>query len=418
VTTDRDLRRNVVLLGADHALYLIGLSFVSQSTILPAFAAHLGATNVIIGAIPALMTLGWFLPALFAAHHTRRLSAKLPFILRYTSLERVPFLIMALVAFFVAARAPALALAILLLVLLVVTGTSGVLIPAWMDVIARAIPSGLRGRFFGVSSSIAGIGGFVGSLGTAYVLAAVAPPASYGVCFLAAAITTGLAWIALALVREPLDAPAADKVALRGFVGLVLGIVRSDRNLAWFLAARSCTGVASMSSGFFAVYALRNLGAADWQVGLFTSAWLAGQVAANVVFGWLADRVGHRSVLMAGTAAAAGANVVALVTGSPETYALTFALAGVNQAAYNVSGGNMLLEFARDPEERATYIGLGNTALAPIYFSVPLLAGVLADHFGLPLVFSVAFGAGLLGVLVFWLRVRDPRALAAPVTAE
>jgi MFS family permease len=418
VTTDRDLRRNAVLLGADYALFLIGLSFVSQSTILPAFAAHLGATNLIIGAIPALMTLGWFLPALFAAHHTRRLSAKLPFILRYTSLERVPFLIMALVVFFVAPRAPALTLAIFLLVLLVVTGTGGVLIPAWMDVIARAIPSGLRGRFFGVSSSIAGVGGFVGSFGTAYVLATVPPPASYGVCFLAAAVMTGLSWIALAMVREPFGAPAAERVALRGFVGLVFGILRSERNLAWFLAARSCTGVASMSTGFFAVYALRTLGAADWQVGLFTSAFLAGQVAANVAFGWMADRVGHRSVLVAGTVAAAGANVVALMTGSSDTYALTFVLSGVNQAAYNVSGGTMLLDFARDPEERATYVGLGNTALAPIYCSVPLLAGVLADRFGLPLVFIIALGAGLLGVLAFLLCVRDPRTMKAPVTVR
>jgi hypothetical protein len=36
------------------AFFLVGLSFASQSTILPAFAAHLGASNLVIGAIPAL----------------------------------------------------------------------------------------------------------------------------------------------------------------------------------------------------------------------------------------------------------------------------------------------------------------------------------------------------------------------------
>ena len=418
MATDRALRRNVVLLGADHALFLIGLSFASPSTILPAFAAHLGATNVTIGAIPALMTLGWFLPPLFAAHHTRGLSRKLPFVLRYTSLERVPFVVMALLAFATAERAPALTLAALLLMLLVITGTGGVLMPALMDVVARAIPEGLRGRFFGVSSSAAGVGGFVGSFGTAYVLATVAAPASYGVCFLAAAVMMGLSWIALGMVREPVASPAAERMPLRGFVGLVLGILRSDRDLAWFLAARACTGVASMSSGFFTVYALRALGAADWQVGVFTSALLAGQVAANAVFGWMADRVGHRSVLIAGTAAVAGANVVALMTASLEAYALTFVLSGVNQAAYSVSGGNMLLDFARDPEERATYVGLGNTALAPVYCSAPLLAGVMADRLGLPAVFSVALGVGLLGVILFAFRVRDPRALTAAAGAR
>ena len=65
--------RNVLLLGADYGLFLVGLAFASQSTILPAFAAWLGAPNVVIGAIPAVMTLGWFLPSLFAAGHTETL---------------------------------------------------------------------------------------------------------------------------------------------------------------------------------------------------------------------------------------------------------------------------------------------------------------------------------------------------------
>ena len=63
------VRHNLVALGVDHAVFMLGLSFASQATILPAFAAHLGAPNVVIGAIPAVMTLGWFLPSLFAAGH-------------------------------------------------------------------------------------------------------------------------------------------------------------------------------------------------------------------------------------------------------------------------------------------------------------------------------------------------------------
>jgi hypothetical protein len=57
--TPPHLRHNVVALGADYALFMVALAFVSPSTILPAFAAWLGAPNVVIGAIPAVMTLGW-----------------------------------------------------------------------------------------------------------------------------------------------------------------------------------------------------------------------------------------------------------------------------------------------------------------------------------------------------------------------
>ena len=101
---------NVVALAVDFGLFLVGLSFASVATILPAFARHLDAPNVVIGAIPAVMTAGWWLPSLFAAGHTQALARKLPFVLRYTVWERVPFLVLAAVAFWVAPVAPAAAL--------------------------------------------------------------------------------------------------------------------------------------------------------------------------------------------------------------------------------------------------------------------------------------------------------------------
>src|SRR5207244_3610812 len=199
----RDLRHHLAGLGADYALFGVGLSFASQSTILPAFAAHLGAPNVVIGAIPAVMTLGWFLPSLFAAGHTEALSRKLPFVLRYTVWERVPFLVLALAAFVVAERAPALVLGVLLTLLLVITGVGGVLMPAWMDVVGRAIPVTLRGRFFAASNLAAAAAGFAGSFLSAHVLATMPAPASFGVCFLCASACMALSYAALALVREP-----------------------------------------------------------------------------------------------------------------------------------------------------------------------------------------------------------------------
>ena len=65
-----NLRRNVLALGGDFALYMVGLAFASQATILPAFAEALGAPNIVIGAIPAATTLGWLLPSVFVAGHT------------------------------------------------------------------------------------------------------------------------------------------------------------------------------------------------------------------------------------------------------------------------------------------------------------------------------------------------------------
>ncbi len=292
------LRHNVAALGADYAFFVVGLTLASQSTLLPAFAAYLGAPNVVVGAIPAVMTLGWFLPSLFAAGHTEALPRKLPFILRYTVWERVPFAILALTAFFIAGPAPVLALVLLLLMLLVTTGVGGVLMPAWMDLIGRVIPVTARGRFFAFANLAASAGGFAGSFAIASVLAAVAAPASYGVCFAFATVCMALSYIALAFVREPAAVATAERVTLRAYLSRMPALLGRDRNLSWYLGARAFAVVGSVGGGFYTVYALAAWQAPPSQVGVFTTLMTLGQMGANLVLGWLADRHGHRLVII------------------------------------------------------------------------------------------------------------------------
>ncbi len=395
-------------LGLDFALFLVGMSFASQQTILPAFAAHLGAPNVLIGAIPAVMTVGWLLPSLFTAGHTEALPKKLPFVLKYTLWERVPFLGLALVAFFLAAPAPRLALALTLGLLLVMTSVGGALMPAWMDVVGRAIPTRRRGRFFALAHLLASAGGLVASLATAYILAAFAPPVGYGLCFLAGAGFLGVSYLALSRAREPEPADPSPAVPLRTYLGRIPGLLRRDRDLAWFLVARGFGILAAMATAFYTVFALRAHAAPASHVGLFTALLLLGQMVGTAMLGWLADRGGHRLVLLAGMTAILAANVVALTAPSLQPFSLVFALAGVHLAAINISARTVLLEFAPAAGERPTYLGLGNTALAPVSFGAPLVAGLMADTLGFESVFGAAALFGLVG-LALTARVREPR---------
>jgi MFS family permease len=409
----RHVRHNVVALGFDFGLFLVGLSFASQSTILPAFAAHLGASNLIIGAIPALMTLGWNLPSLFAAGYTESLARKLPFVLRYTIWERLPFVGLAAVAFFLARPAPGASLALMLGMLLVITSAGGLLMPAWMDIVARAVPVGLRGRFFAVASLLGGVGGLLGSALTAWVLARMPAPDGYAVCFLMAALCMGLSYVALARVRESRAAATAAAPPLGVYLRRAGRMLREDRNLAWFLLARALVFVGMMASGFYTVYALRHYAAPDWAVGVFTTALLAGQMGGNVALGALADRVGHLAPLAIGAGALVLANVGAWVAPSLELFITVFALQGLHLAAVNVSGLNVLLEFAPSPAARPTYVGLGTTLLTPVAFGAPLVAGLMADAFGFPAVFLVSALGSLAGLVLLLARVREPRHLPA-----
>jgi MFS family permease len=418
VTPDQAvLRHNVIALGADYGMFIVGLSFASQATILPAFAAYLGAPNVVIGAIPAVMTVGWFLPSLFAAGHTQTLARRLPFVLRYTVWERLPYLVMAATAIFIAERAPALALGLLLLALLTATGVGGALMPAWMDVVGRSIPVGMRGRFFAVASVAASAAGFAGSFGTAYVLATVPAPLSFGLCFLAASVCLAISYAALLRVREPATAVPAPRVPLRAYLARVPALLRGNRNLSWFLTARAFAIAGMMATGFYTVYGMRVWGASPAQVGVFTTLLLAGQTAGYLALGWLADRAGQRLVIMTGIAAALAANLTALTAPSVAVFSVVFVLAGIQMASVALSSHNVMLEFAPTPDEQPTYVGLGATAMAPVAFGAPVLAGVLADAAGFAAVFATAIGCAGVALCVLLARVRDPRHLRALATS-
>ena len=403
------LRHNVVALGLDFGLFLVGLSFAGQATILPAFAAHLGAPNVVIGAIPALMTVGWYLPPLFVAGYTESLARKLPFIVRYTVWERVPYLVLAAVALLLAERAPGLSLAVFLAMLLLIAGTGGVLMPAWMDVVGRAIPTRLRGRFFALTSMFAGVAGLGAGLVTAWILAAVPAPRSYGLCFLVASGFLLLSYVALASVKEPPGPAGTPAASLARQLRRVPALLRANPNLAWFLTTRAFATVGGVAGGFYTVYAITVLGTPAWRAGVFTTAIIVGKLAGDAVLGWVADRAGHRAVLIVGVAASVVGNAIALIAHSADALDLVFALVGVQFAAHNVSGLNVLLEFAPSVAERPTYIGLGLTAVAPIAFVAPLAAGLLADAVGFRAVFLGAALGGLAALTILVGVVRDPR---------
>ena len=193
------LRRNVLALGGDFALYMVGLAFASQSTILPAFAASLGAPNIVIGAIPAATTLGWLLPRSSWRATRRRSTRSFRSCCATPSGSGRPYLVLALSAFLLAERAPTLALGVLLLVLLGMTGVSGALLPG--------VDGGRRTRDppHAPGTILRGVEHHrlprrsCGELRDASILAAVRAPASYGVCFLRRPVCMALSYVVLAV---------------------------------------------------------------------------------------------------------------------------------------------------------------------------------------------------------------------------
>jgi MFS family permease len=406
-----NLRRNYFTLSCDWVLFVFALSLVSSSTVMPAFAQRLGASNLVIGAIPAAFTLGFFLPGIFSASYIEQLPRKLPFLLRFTLGERVPLLVVAVAAYALAQSHPLVVLVILLLSVGSMAAASGSLWPGWTELVAKVIPVHLRGRMFAYSS---GLGALLGLLATAvvgYFLEAFRFPLNYSLCFGAAFVAAIASYGVVATTREYPLASTKPPVSLGLYLRAVPAVLRRDPDFTWFLVVRGCVNAGGLANGFFTASALRELHAAEWQVAAFTSFLLLGQTLGNALLGYVGDRRGQKLVLAAGVVTQVVANLVALAAVDVSAFYVVFLLVGASNGAAQIAGGVLPLEYA-GPADRPTYVALATAAISPVVVLAPLVGGIIADQLGYRPVFALATVLSIISVVTSS-RLRDPRQKAA-----
>ena len=401
-------RHNFTVMALDFACYSVAMTFASTATILPAFVERLGAPNVIIGAMPAIATVGYSLPSLLVANYIERLPRKLPYIIKVGALERLAMLAFAGVALLLAATRPTLALVASLLAFAAMTLLGGAILPAWMDMFGKVMPLHYRGRQLATSSALGAVVGIGGALLSGRYLARYPFPTSYGLCFITGFAAFVLSFVFLAATREPAVPTGKEHVGLATYLRRMPAILRGDRSYAWYLAGKCIGTLAAVGAGFYTVFALRDLAAPEWQIARFTLMLLLGQTVASMLLGYLADRKGHKAVLLAGGLAILGASLVALTAAGVERMYVVFLLAAVATAAGLVSDMSLAMEFAPEAD-RPTYVGLSMTLAAPVAFVSPLIGGVLADFVSYRAVFLLAAVAAAAYVVVLALLVHDPR---------
>ena len=91
--------------------FTLGASIVARDTVMPALVSKLTDSKMALGLIPAISSLGFYLPQLFIANLSERMRYKKPFVMWIGGLvERLPFLLIALAIWFLGASSPAITL--------------------------------------------------------------------------------------------------------------------------------------------------------------------------------------------------------------------------------------------------------------------------------------------------------------------
>jgi len=189
-------------------------------------------------------------------------------------------------------------------------------------------------------------------------------------------------------------------------------ILRKDPNFQRYLLAQIIFSLSGMATGFLIVYTAKTWHLSDAQAGVFIIVMQVGQALSNLVFGFLADRTGHKLSLEICLLLNVISFGLAIVAPSPAWFYPIFFLRGAVFAGAFVSSIAIVYEFTT-PENRPTYIGVANTIPGVAGTLAPLIGGWLAGAVSYPFMFilSTIFGAIALGTLHF--SVREPRKTGA-----
>jgi MFS family permease len=410
----KDQRWNFLVNLWDEIFIMLGISLVSRETVLPVLVAQLTDSKLAIGLIPAIFSLGMYLPQLLVANFSERLPYKKGFVMWASGPgERGAYLLMGLSVWLLADTAPTLTLILVFGCLALNALCIGLATPAWFDMIAKVIPPQRRGLLFGLGRGLGSLLGVAGAFVVGRILTTVAFPQNFVLVFAIAFVVMTISWVGLALTREPPSTTVKPRIPSGRYLRQLPGILRTNRNYRQFLLSRTIIQLGTMATGFYMVYGIERFQIDGAGVGALTAVLVFSVASMNLVWGLVGDRLGHKTVLAGAASALAMAALLAWFAPSSVWLFGVFALLGIYTAGDGVSALNIILEFC-DPADRPTYIGLTNTLLAPVLTLAPLIGGWLATTAGYSGLFLAAMLAACTGCLLMTFWVQEPRNHMAP----
>ncbi|MCY4071722.1 MAG: MFS transporter [Chloroflexi bacterium] len=393
----------------DITFITLAFSVISRETITPLLVSNLTDSKIAIGLVPAIYSISYYLPQLFAANHAERLKRKLPFVMLIGGLlERVPYLFAGVAILLFAEGSPIVALLCIYLVIGLGALGNGVATPAWFSMIGKVLPVNRRGIFFGISAGLGTLMGIIGAYFVGIILDDFDYPQNFATLFLIAAVFMGISWIGLSLNREPESPVVKKQISQRRYFKQLPGILRGNHNYRRFLLSYCISRLSLMGTSFFIVYGNENFSLSGADVALLTAVLIGSEAVMQLALGWLGDRRGHKLNLMISGFAIALAALVAITASDLLDLIVAFVLLGAALASDKISHLNIVLEFAV-PEDQPTFIGLTNTLLAPVTFFAPILGGWVATNFGYSSLFNLTLLCGVAGGALLALWVKEPR---------
>lgn len=386
-------------------------AFANIHTILPSLVALLTPFAGFVGLMASLQGISQVIPQFYTAYLIDGKTKRKPWLLAIISIRFISLGILAWLIFRFGASRPQLVLGALIGLFGIFSFIGGMGTVIYADIFARAIPPRRRGRFAGSKQLL----GYGLAILAGYVVEWILRqpdrfpfPLNYAIILALSAVTLAIALTGFAMIREPSVPEKRLHSSLTQTMHIARRLVQSSSNLQLLLYNRAFLTLGLTLAPFFVIYARQNLGVPAATIGIYLSLQMGGAAGSNLLWGWLSDAKGNRSVLVGTALSGAFAAFLAWFTpvSVPWLFGGVFLLLGVTLSGMRVGYSNYLWEMA-DEKTRPVCVALQNTLLAPLTLA-PLLVGLLTTWISYSLLFASASVAWVLSLVVA-VKLGEPR---------
>ncbi len=412
----RNLKRNYTGHYVHGMLGMTGFRLVNAPTFVPAYLHMLSGSDVAVGLGLALQQLGGTVSPILGAAHIEHRRHVLPISMVLGTLMRVAILGLALSGWFLHGLPLLIAAMTFLFLLGLFSGPQSV---AFQFLLGKMIPIRWRGRLQGWRNMTGGlIAAALSYFAGKYLVGRDVWGNGYGTTFLVAFVLTSLGLTAFRfLVREPEPPTLRPRVEVRERLRELPKMLRDDRQFRWFMVARTFAIASRVAAPFYIVYASKAVAMTGSTIGTLSFAYLIADTVMNIVWGYMADRLGFRSCLVAALVFWIGAPVLLIEAHTMTLLFVAFFGLGAANSGYQMSAQNIVFEFG-SREDMAMRLAVSNTAESIMAAAGPLLGGFIAASLGYRAVFVTSIVFEALALVLLLRFVEEPRKRRAALAQE
>jgi len=394
----RDIRRNLVLFFLDGAFYMPAMTLISITAVIPYFLDQAGASAVQIGlAASTALFCSFLLQPVFGhiASHARSPHRTFAYIL-LTQRAIFQIFVFCIPVFARSGQVMVWSFLVFWAVFNLFVGSYNVF---YTPMVVRLLPPHQRGSARGLGFALGSLVGLGAAMLIPVVLSRVLYPYNYMLVFSGGSLLLLIDAALFLLLRQPADAVPTTPMRVVQYVKEMPLSVRT--NAPFRAAVLTCLFpvVAGALLTYYTLYAIRDFGATEAQVGVLAALAVAAAAVGYVVFGFAVDRFGPRRVVAAAAILIAMAGVLALTTHSLFLLYVAWVLANLGNSSYGVSAVP-LIGSVSPAEKLPLYAGV-HSVITQAASAVVLLALAPALEFvGFLPLFAVVFSCGAASLVI------------------